>query len=468
VDIKELEKILDNSNFDMDRRDAFKKLGLLGGSPLLFGATNEVKASSVKSNKKIVIVGGGAAGITVAARLTRAIDNPDITIIEPSTKHVYQAGHTLVGGGIIDAEKLIVETRDYIPEGNKWIKSKAKDIDPDNQKVTLENNKVLDYDMLVICTGFQYDWEKIEGLDASMIGKNGINSIYTLDGAKKSWENMQSFAASGGEAIFTHPNTPIKCGGAPKKVLYIMEDYLKNEGARDKANLSFIASSGKLFQVPVFEKAIEGHFKDRDINYSLKHHLVKIDSEKKEATFKTTTIKKGAWDDILEEYEEVEEDNFITKKYDFIHIAPPMSAPDFLKNSKVAWQKGTSADLGLIEVDRHTLQHKRYDNIFSLGDVAGTPIGKTGGTVRKQAPIVVENMLNVMQGKKPTAKFDGYTVCPIITRYGKVMLAEFDYDLKPTPTIPGLAVEEERWMWWVMKVHILEPMYFYGMLRGLA
>ena len=464
----EFEFLFNETNFDEQRRDAFKKLGLLGGAPLLAGAHTQAKAASVKSNAKIVIVGGGAAGITVAARLDRAMDNPDVTIIEPSPKHVYQAGHTLVGGGIVEPDKLIVDTVDYIPSSAKWEQTTATDIDPDTQKVSLANNKVLDYDILVICTGFQYDWEKIEGLDASMIGKNGINSIYTLDGAIKTWENIQKFATTGGEAIFTHPNTPIKCGGAPKKILYIMDDYLRQQKAREKTNISFIASSGKLFQVPVFEKAIQGHFSDRDINYSLKHDLVKIDSEKKEATFRTLTIKKGEWDDILEEYTEIEEEKFITKKYDFIHIAPPMSAPDFLKNSKVAWQKGKSADLGLIEVNRHTLQHKRYENIFSLGDVAGTPIGKTGGTVRKQAPIVVQNILDVLDNKKPSQKFDGYTVCPIVTRYGKVMLAEFDYNLQPTPTIPGLAVEEERWMWWIMKVHILEPMYFYGMLRGLA
>ena len=319
-----------------------------------------------------------------------------------------------------------------------------------------------------ICPGLQYDWDKIEGLDASMIGKNGINSLYTLEGAKNTWKDYQRISKEGGNALFTHPNTPIKCGGAPKKVLYLLDDYLRKQGTREKVNFDFTAASGKLFGVPVFEKAIEGHFKERDIAYSLKYNLVKIDSDKKIATFSTKIKKKGAWDEDLEEYEEIIEEKFVTKPYNFIHIPPPMSAPDFLKGSKVAWNKGSAGKLGLIKVHKDTLQHMKYKNIFSLGDVAGTPIGKTGGTVRKQAPIVVQNMLDVMAGREPSAKFNGYTVCPIITRYGKVMLAEFDYDMKPTPTIPGLAVAEERWMWWIMKVYILEPMYFHGMLRGLA
>jgi sulfide:quinone oxidoreductase len=453
---------------ELNRRDALKKMGLLGTAPFLIGTPQVLKSNPIKSSAKIVIIGGGAGGITVAARLNRALDDPDISIVEPSSTHVYQAGHTLVGGGITEASKLIVSTKDYIPSGAKWFQTKATHIDPDSQKVELEDKKVLSYDFLVIAPGLQYDWNKIDGLDGSMIGKNGINSIYTLKGAQKTWEDIQRFSKTGGEAIFTHPDTPIKCGGAPKKILYLTDDFMRKEGTRGRANITFMPNSAKLFSVPVFEKAIEGHFKERQINYKLKHNLVKIDSINKIATFKTQISKKGVWDEDLEEYEQIIKDKFIQKRYDFIHIPPPMSAPDFLKNSKVAWNKGSAGDLGLIKVDKYTLQHMKYKNIFSLGDVAGTPIGKTGGTVRKQAPVLVQNMLDVMNGKEPSAKFNGYTVCPIVTRYGKVMLAEFDYTMKPTPTIPGLAVQEERWMWWIMKVYILEPMYFYGMLRGLA
>jgi sulfide:quinone oxidoreductase len=452
----------------LNRRDALKTMGIIGTTPFMTLNAQEVKTLPNKSDAKIVIVGGGAGGMTVAARLNNALDNPNITIIEPSDIHVYQAGHTLVGGGITTPEKLTRTTKEFIPNSAKWEQTKATNIDPDAQKVTLENGKVLDYDYIVVSPGLQYDWDKIEGLDSSMIGKNGINSIYTLDGAKKTWENIQEFAKTGGEALYTHPDTPIKCGGAPKKILYLTDDYMRKQGTRDKANITFLPNSGKLFGVPIFEKAIEGHFKDRDIAYQLQHNLVKIDGENKIATFKTQITKKGPWDEDLEEYSQIVEDQFIEKPYDFIHIAPPMSAPDFLKGSKVAWDKGSAGDLGLIKVDKFTLQHLDYPNVFSLGDVAGIPIGKTGGTVRKQAPVLVQNMLDVMEGKKPSAKFNGYTVCPIVTRYGKVMLAEFDYTMKPTPTIPYIDVAEERWMWWIMKVYILEPMYFYGMLRGRA
>lgn len=450
---------------NVSRRDALKLLGAVSATPLLF---NTKANASVKSNAKIVIVGGGAGGITVAARLHRAMDNPDITIIEPSSIHVYQAGHTLVGGGITKAEKLIRQTKEYIPESAKWLQTKATNIDPEAQKVTLQTGEVLNYDFLVVAPGLQYDWNRIEGLDPTLIGQKGINTIYTLDGAKKTWENIQTFAKTGGEAIFTHPDTPIKCGGAPKKIMYIMDDFLRKQKTREKANLHYNANSGKLFTIPVFADAIKKQFESREMNYKLGHNLVKLDIDNKIATFATKVKSKGEWDPDLEEYSIVTEDKLITQPYDFIHIPPPMSAPDFIKDSPLPWQKGDAGKLGLIEVDQYTLQHKRYKNVFSLGDVIGAPYGRTGGSVRKQAPVLVQNMLDVMAGREPSAKFSGYTVCPIITRYGKVMLAEFDYTGGVAPTIPGIDPTEERWMWWIMKVYILEPMYFYGMLRGLA
>ena len=225
---------------DLSRRDAFKKMGLLSATPLIGANASEENKQVLSSKAKIVIVGGGAAGITMAARLSNELENPDITIIEPSQRHVYQAGHTLVGGGIIDASKLIVATKDYIPDGTKWLQTKATNIEPDTQKVYLADGVILDYDYLVICPGLQFDWGKIEGLDSSMIGKDGINSIYTLDGAKKTWQNIQEFAKTGGDALYTHPDTPIKCGGAPKKILYLTDAYLRKKDARQKATITFL------------------------------------------------------------------------------------------------------------------------------------------------------------------------------------------------------------------------------------
>ena len=147
--------------------------------------------------------------------------------------------------------------------------------------------------------------------------------------------------------------------------------------------------------------------------------------------------------------------------FDLLHITPPQKAPDEIGKSPIGSAKGW------VPVDKETLQHVKYKNIFSLGDIAAVPMGKTGGTVRKQYKVLVDNLVSVMEGKEPTARFDGYTVCPLITDIGKVMLAEFDWTSKPTPTFP-LDPTQERYIWWLLKFYLLKPMTQYGMLSGKA
>ncbi|QOG11789.1 NAD(P)/FAD-dependent oxidoreductase [Arcobacter sp. FWKO B] len=450
----------------ISRREAFKRVATLGA--LSFGTHSSANATNtIKStNAKIVIIGGGAGGISVAARLCRAIKQPNVTIIEPNDKHIYQAGQTLVGGGIIKASKLIVDEARLIPKDAKWIKSSAKKIDPDQNKIYLSNDEIVEYDYLVLAPGLQYDWEKIEGLSAHNLGKDGICSIFTLQGSSQTWEMIQSFSKTGGNGYFTHPSTPIKCGGAPKKILYLTDAHMRRKRTRNNAQLTFSPHSMNMFSLKEFDEAIYKQFDSRNIKYQMGHDLVKINPSKKEATYEFITQRQGEWDEDLEEYEIIKEAQHITKPYDFIHITPSMSAPDFLKDSKLIWDRGALADLKFINVDQYTLQNPNYTNVFGIGDAIGTPFGKTGGSVRKQAPVVVENLLSVIEGKEPTAKYNGYTVCPFITSYGTVMLAEFDYSGKPTPIIP-LDPTQERWIWWMLKVYMLEPIYFYGMMKGV-
>jgi sulfide:quinone oxidoreductase len=451
----------------ISRRDALKQLGALGLlSASVTGTQAQASASAKADNARIVIVGGGAGGICVAARLCRAIKNPKITIIEPNDKHIYQAGQTLVGGGIKKASQLIANEEDLIPSKAKWLKSSVKFIDPDAQKLELSDGTFIEYDYLVLSPGLQYDWNKIEGLSLDDLGHDGISSIWTLKGAEQTWKMINDFSTTGGESYFTHPNTPIKCGGAPKKIMYLADAHLRRQKTRQNATLTFCPDSKNMFALPEFDKAIFEQYDARDMKYNMGHNLVKIDRSKKEATYSYETQRQGEWDDILEEHEIIKEIKYDTRPYDLIHVTPPMSAPDFLVGSKLIYDKGSAGELKLINVDQYTLQCANYSNVFALGDAVGTPFGKTGGTVRKQAPVIVQNLLDVIDGKAPSARFDGYTVCPIITGYGTVMLAEFDYTGKPTPIIP-LDPTQERWIWWMLKVYMLEPIYFYGMMKGI-
>ena len=465
----------------ISRRDAIKMFGASGAAMLMAsGATTEAKASSaVKA--KILIIGGGLAGMSTAARFNNSLDNPDITVLEPAEHSTsYQPGQTLVGAGVWKNEDTSYKRDDFVPEGVTLIKEKAVEFDPENNSVKTSGGKELKYDYLVIAAGLKLDFSKIEGLGITdtitsrgddsavrkVIGQNGIASIYFANGATDTWTQMQKFIADAKsgkkvKGLFTHPNTPIKCGGAPKKIMYLTDARLREAGARENAELMFLPNGGKMFGVKEYHDAIVNQFEARDMKWNYRHNLVAVDPIKKIATFNRHWKEKGAWDDDLEEYSIVPRSEKVEKEFDFLHITPPMRAAEEIANSPVGSSKGW------VPVHKETLQHVKYPNIFALGDIAAVPMGKTGGSARKQYKVVVDNVIAMMEGKELESKYAGYTVCPLITSIGTVMLAEFNWTKKPTPSFP-LDPTQERWIWWLLKVYALKPMTQYGMLSGRA
>ena len=200
---------------------------------------------------QVIVVGGGTAGITVAARLRELEDAPSVAIIEPSEKHYYQPIWTLVGAGVFPKEISLRSEADYIPDGVTWIKDAVVGFDPDKNTVTTRDGKTLGYDALVVCPGIQLDWGRIPGL-AETIGKNGVCSNYGYERAEYTWEVLQKF--KGGRAIFTQPNTPVKCGGAPQKIMYLTADYLRLNGKLEKTDIQFMSPGTVVFGVPEFER----------------------------------------------------------------------------------------------------------------------------------------------------------------------------------------------------------------------
>jgi len=462
----------------MSRRDALKLMGI---SPIAAaaiagtGSSNLTEAQASDAQGKIVVVGAGAGGIMAMARLRSALSNPDITIIAPNEKHLYQPGQVFMAAGEYTYEDIVKDNNDFIPDDVNWIKDEVKTFDPDNNKVVLRSGDEVSYDYLVVATGLQYHYEWIDGLTPDMIGKNGISSVYlndpekgTADGGSITWDwfNELKEAAQSGKpkVIYTQPATPIKCGGAPQKILYLSDDYLKEAGLT--ADMTFATNGGKLFgAVPAVNKMLKEKVQPRYGNITNKfgHNLIAIDAENKVATFEHKYSIQGEYDEDLEEYEMIPKSEKVQMEYDFIHVVPPMAGVDSVANSALAWQKGSAK--GWLEVDKKTLQHRRYANVFGIGDICGVPKGKTGGSARHHAPIMVANLLAAMEKKQPKEEFDGYTVCPLKTQYGKIILAEFNYK-GAAPSFP-LAVEEPRWIWWAFDLYMLKPMYWHLMMRGL-
>ena len=459
----------------LSRRDALKLMGISPiAASVLAGTSAPAKAKAADVNGKIVIVGGGSGAIMALARLHSAISDPDITIIAPNEIHLYQPGQVFMGAGLYTQADLQKPNKNFIPDDVTWIKDEVSFFDPDNDKVTTRGGEEITYDALVVATGIVSHYDAIEGLSEADIGTNGITSVYLNDleagtarGGELTWQwfnDLRAAAKTGRPTVlYTQPNTPIKCGGAPQKMLYLSADYLKEEGLA--ADYAFTTPNTALFSLkPISEALGEAQKRYDTITNFFQHNLVKIDVQNKVATYVHAWEEQGEYDEDFEMYETISKVENVEMKYDFIHVVPPMSPPDAVADSPLSWEKGSAK--GWLAVDRYTLQHLRYPNVFGIGDVCGIPMGKTGGSARHHGPVVEANVIAQLQGKALPAKFDGYTVCPLKIQYGEIIMAEFNYD-GLAPTIPFLAPQKPRWLWWFFDLHMLEPMYWHLMLRGL-
>lgn len=387
---------------------------------------------------EILIVGGGAGGITVAGQLLDLEPSLNIGIVEPSEYHYYQPIWTVVGAGVVPREDSRRTTAEVIPVNATWIKDAATGFNPTNNQIELKSGNVLTYDYLIVAVGIQLNWNAVEGLPEAL-GRGGVCSNYSYETVSYTWECIRSFKS--GNAVFTFPATPIKCAGAPQKIMWLAEHAFRRAGVRDHAKVIYGCAAGAIFGVPKYRRALEALAEQRGIDGRFQHNLVAIDAAKKEAIFQVAGGEHTAI------------------KYDMIHVTPPQSAPDAIRKSPLA------NEAGWVDVDRHTTQHVRYPNIFSIGDVSSLPTSKTGAAVRKEAPVLVENLLAHRAGQPLPAEYDGYASCPLVTGYGKVILAEFGYDGKIMESFP-FDQAKERYSMWTLKVHGLPALYWNGMLRG--
>ncbi|MCS6822081.1 MAG: NAD(P)/FAD-dependent oxidoreductase [Microscillaceae bacterium] len=393
---------------------------------------------------QILIVGGGNAGISAAAQLLRKNSKLDIAIIEPSEKHYYQPAWTLVGGGDFDINATVRRQADVMPKKATWIKDRATGFEPTRNIVMTEKNGEISYKYLIVVPGIQLDWYKVKGLEETL-GKNQVASNYLFETAPLTWQFAQNIKA-GDKVIFTNPNTPIKCGGAPQKIMYLISDFLRKKGILNKVEVHYYSGSGVIFGVKKYADTLNKVIERYGIKTHFKHNLVEIDGKARKAYFVD------------------ENGNRIEQPYDFIHVTPPQSAPDFIKNSPLAVKDNP---LGWVDVDKYTLQHNQFPNIFSCGDAANTPNAKTGAAIRKQVPILVKNLLHLINNEPIVDKYNGYGSCPLVTGYGKLVLAEFDYDNKPVETFP-FDQSKERWSMYQLKKRILPWLYWNRILKGTA
>jgi sulfide:quinone oxidoreductase len=390
----------------------------------------------------VLIVGGGTAGLTVAARLTKGRANTlDVAVIEPSENHFYQPLWTLVGGGVFPKEKSRRSEAAVMPKRAHWIQDAVVHFRPARNEVETRDGTTITYDWLVVAAGLQIYWNKIPGLIESL-GKNGVCSNYSFETVDSTWQAIRNFR--GGRAIFTQPSGAVKCGGAPQKIMYLADEYFRRARVRANSEVIFASATPSIFAIEKYRKTLERVIQRRQIECLFRHELSEIRSEQHEAVFKRLD---GGEPHVL--------------RYDLLHVTPPMGPPDFISSSPIA-----DSD-GWVEVDSKTLRHICYPNIFSLGDCSSLPTSKTGAAVRKQAPVLVTNLKSAMRNEPLKAVYDGYTSCPVVTSYGKLVLAEFGYDKQPMETFP-FDQSKERLSMYLLKKYVLPQLYWNGMLKGRA
>jgi len=393
------------------------------------------------AHHEVLIVGGGTAGLTIGAMLRNLDQPPGVTIIDPSEKHYYQPIWTLVGAGVFTKDISERDEVDFIPPGATWIRDSVTSFDPENNRLTVAGGDTHTYDYLVVTPGLQLNWEAVPGLQES-VGRpgTGVCSNYSYTTVDATWENIRRLKK--GRAIFTQPNTPIKCGGAPQKICYLAANHFQREGLSPQVEVVFASAAGGIFSVDKYAAALEKVIERYSIVTKFHHNLIELKPDHKIAVF-----------EHLQSGERTE------LEYGMIHVTPPQGPPDFIKNSPLA------NEAGWVSVDPQSMQHTQYPNVFSCGDASSLPTSKTGAAIRKQAPALVENLRQVMSGREPSAAYDGYTSCPLVTGYGSLILAEFDYDKQPQESFP-FDQAKERYSMYALKAYGLPKLYWHGMLRG--
>ena len=392
-----------------------------------------------QDSPSIVVVGAGVAGLAVANRLSRQLPNAKLTLLDSRKNHYYQPGYTLLATGVWKStDKVINSNADLLPAGIDWVQENAREFLPDSNQVVTDSGKNIDYDYLVIATGLRLGFEAIEGLDIADLGSDGIGSVYpSPEVALKTWQQMDEFRQKGGRALMTLAHTDMKCAGAPLKMTFMLHDRLTQAGTRQDSDVQFFSPHGTVFSVPLVNENVLSRWASYDPPIGTNFHQ------------RLTAIDKGA----KAAYFTDEAGNQTRQDYDFIHVVPPMFAVDSVLNSPLA------NDKGWLDVDKYTLQHKTYNNVFGAGDINGTPKGKTAATVKLSAPIVVTNLIDVIQGKAPSQQFNGYTSCPMLVEEGKAMLVEFDYENNLTPSVPLIDPLKESYFAWFLEEMMLKPAY---------
>lgn len=424
-------------------------------------------AGSRKHAYRLVVVGGGSAGQAVAKEAAKSGFFPtsgpaDILVLDPSEFHDYQPGWTLVGGGVRTREEgrrgmKELTTTSALPGRTSavdYLSDSVQTFAPESNEIATRDGRTISYEQLVVAPGLKTNWDAIQGLPEALASPtdSGVVSIYGYDTVPHVFPSIERL--SRGQAIFTQPAGVIKCAGAPQKIMWMAFDHWKRAGQFHPSDpskgvrVSFLNGMPSMFAVPKYSAVLEELRKERQVEGLFSHNLVKVDASKKVATFSTP------------------DGGSLEREFDFLHVSPPMGPLDVIKNSPLAAAQG-----GFVDVDSATTRHQKYKNVWSLGDSSSLPTSKTTAAITAQAPVTVANLLFSFASpgtEELPAAYDGYTSCPLITEYGKVLLAEFKYGAQPKESFAKFGIDQgtPARAFWYLKKDFFPRVYYSSMVKG--
>ncbi|NOY58254.1 MAG: NAD(P)/FAD-dependent oxidoreductase [Calditrichaeota bacterium] len=362
--------------------------------------------------KKILILGAGTAGTIMANKLSQNLNHEEwqITIVDKHETHYYQPGFLFIPFDIYSRNDVVKPKRDYIPTSVEMILSSVEVIEPENNRVKLTDNRILGYDYLILATGSQIKPEETVGLKEGGWYKN-IFEFYTPEGAVELQKFLKHW--QGGRLVLNIIEMPIKCPVAPLEFLFLADWWFTEKGIRDKVDITFVTPLPGAFTKPRAAQILGSFLEKKNINLVAEYNTGSVDWENNKL--------------VSFDEQEIE--------YDLLVTIPTNMGSDLIERS------GMGDELNFVPTHKHTLQSKKYENVFVIGDATDLPSSKAGSVAHFQADVLMENFLRHIDGLPLLEDFDGHANCFIESGFGKGLLIDFNYDVEPLPgkfPLPGV------------------------------